>query len=114
MLNSPIDNCFVSSTFAVIRHTQKSTLKSMNSTLTLFSFLFIILVLFSLRQPYGCHGVREVYQALADSVPAFSSQKAAAKLLIFSFPSKLYSKQSSGRNLIIPNRPLGFAGILSF
>ena len=35
--------CFVSSTFAAIRQTQKSMLKSMNSTLTSFLGLFISL-----------------------------------------------------------------------
>ena len=44
--------CFVSNTFAAIKQTQKSMLKSMNSTLTLLSLLFIILVF------------KEVYQAL--------------------------------------------------
>ena len=43
MLNSPIDNCFVSSTFAVIRQTQNNVLKSINSTLTCFLFVCIFL-----------------------------------------------------------------------
>ena len=43
MFTGPKDICFVSSTFAVIRQTQKSVLKSMNSTLTVFLFMSIFL-----------------------------------------------------------------------
>ena len=52
MLMGPNESCFVSSTFAAMRQTQKSMLKSMNSTLTCLFFVCMILVF------------KEVYQAL--------------------------------------------------
>ena len=45
MLTAPNEICFVSSTFAVIRQTQNSVLKSMNSTLTCCFFVSISLFL---------------------------------------------------------------------